>query len=439
MLSASFLEFIKAEKLFDKNEHVLLAISGGLDSVVLAYLLSQNNFQFSLAHMNFQLRAEDSDKDEEFVRQLAIQLDVKFFVKKVYIDKNAGSTQIQARNLRYNWFNELMDKYSFDKLLTAHHANDLLETALLNLSRGTGIRGLRSILPLQNRIARPLLFAEKSELEEFANRESIEWREDSSNASDHYTRNRIRHHIMPQLLELNPNLLSGFQQTALRLRATEEAWGEKLEEISEKYFSLKDQVIEIDKLILDKSYALIYLSELLSDFGFSLPQLQSFDFNRIGAQLSSSAYVLTVDRRKILLSRLNNNEHTEFFPKKIELNENTVEMPFGALKLKFINKEDVHFGGNQNVAFIDFEKLNEPFEIDIWKEGDKIQPIGMKGKKKISDILIDQKIPLPQKKRTMVLKSGGELVWLIGYKFSDLFKVKKDTSKILQIEYYEGS
>lgn len=161
MLSASFLEFIKTEKLFKKNEHLLLAISGGLDSVVLAHLLSENNFRFSMAHMNFQLRGVDSDKDEEFVKALADQLEVEVFVRRVEIDKNEGSTQIQARKLRYAWFNELIEEYSIGKLLTAHHANDLLETTLLNLSRGTGIKGLRSILPLQNGIARPLLFAEK--------------------------------------------------------------------------------------------------------------------------------------------------------------------------------------------------------------------------------------------------------------------------------------
>ena len=241
MLSASFLEFIKAEKLFEKNEHLLLAISGGLDSVVLAHLLSQNKFQFSLAHMNFQLRGEDSNKDEEFVKALAKQLDVEVYLKRVEIDKNAGSTQIQARELRYAWFNELIEKHSFDKLLTAHHANDLLETALLNLSRGTGIKGLRSILPLQNGIARPLLFAEKLELKKFAKENSIEWREDISNASDYYTRNKIRQHVIPKLLELNPNLISGFQQTALRLRATEEAWNEKLQEVSANYFQFKNQ------------------------------------------------------------------------------------------------------------------------------------------------------------------------------------------------------
>ncbi|WP_296618324.1 tRNA lysidine(34) synthetase TilS [Marivirga sp.] len=435
MLSASFLEFIKKEKLFKKDEHLLLAISGGLDSVVLAHLLSQNHFSFSLAHMNFQLRGEDSNKDETFVRKLAKQLNVKIFVKRVDLDLDAGSTQIQARELRYNWFDELMLEHSFDKLLTAHHANDLLETALLNLSRGTGIKGLRSILPLQNGIARPLLFAEKSELEQFAHDNSYIWREDSSNASDHYTRNKIRHYIIPQLLELNPNLLSGFQQTALRLRATEEAWDEKLQDISKKYFHFKGDDIEIDKSILDKSHVVVHLSELLADYGFHLSQLQAFDFSRVGAQLFASNYVLSVDRDQILLHKITDKQHIEFFPRQIDIKASIIETPFGNLKFEFINIQEVHFSENQNVAFIDYESINEPIEIDLWHEGDKIQSIGMKGKKKISDILIDQKVALPQKKRVMILKSGGEIAWVIGYKFSELFKVNNDTSKILKIEY----
>jgi tRNA(Ile)-lysidine synthase len=435
MLSASFLEFIKAENLFEKNEHLLLAISGGLDSVVLAHLLSQNNFVFSMAHMNFQLRGEDSNKDEEFVKELANQLDVRIYVKRVGIDKNAGSTQIQARELRYAWFDELIEKKSFDKLLTAHHANDLLETALLNLSRGTGIKGLRSILPLQNGIARPLLFAEKSVLKQFAQENSIEWREDISNASDHYTRNKIRQHVIPKMLELNPNLVSGFQQTAWRLRATEEAWNDKLQEISKDYFQFKNKDVEIDKALMKKPHARVYLSELLHDFGFTLSQLQSFDFNRTGAQLLSSSNILSIDRNKILITEIRNEDILKFFPLQIEVKENPITTPLGSLNFEFIKKKELKFDNNQNVAFIDYESLKEPLEIDQWQEGDKIQPIGMKGKKKISDILIDQKIPLPQKKRVMILKSGGEIVWVIGHKFSNSFKVKADTKEIIRIRY----
>ncbi|WKV11845.1 tRNA lysidine(34) synthetase TilS [Marivirga harenae] len=438
MLSESFLDFIKRERLFKKDEHLLLAISGGLDSVVLSHLLKLNNFQFSLAHMNFQLRGNDSELDEQFVRNLAKILGVRVFVKKVEI-KKVGSTQIQARKLRYSWFEELIKEYSFSKLLTAHHANDLLETALLNLSRGTGVSGLRSILPLHDNIVRPLLFAEKEELQKFAEDNSIIWREDISNYSDHYTRNRIRHHIIPELLSINPNMVAGFQQTAVRLRATEAAWKEKLALISNKYFENEGQNVKIDKSILENENALVYLSELLSDYGIGLTQLQSFDFSRVGAQLFGSDYVLSVDRHFIFIIRAKNEDYYSFFPRELNLKEDSVEVPFGLLAWEFIDQQVVNFNQKPNVAFIDYDKLKGRVEIDIWHEGDKIQPLGMKGKKKISDILIDQKVPLHRKQQTIVLKCNEEIVWVVGYKFSDLFKVEKSSSRILRITYYENT
>lgn len=438
MLIAPFLDFINKERLFKKEEPLLLAISGGLDSVVLAHLLKLNDFQFSLAHMNFQLRGNDSELDEKFVKNLAKNLGVEIFVKKVEITE-VGSTQIQARKLRYIWFEELMKKHSFSKLITAHHANDLLETVLLNLSRGTGIKGVRGILPLQNKIARPLLFAGKDELEQFATENSIEWREDSSNASDHYTRNKIRHHIVPLLRSINPNMINGFQQTALRLRATEEAWEEKLASISDKYFEFKSQHIEINKSILQIPHSLIYLSELLSDYGFGLMQFQSFDFNRTGAQLFGSEYLLSVDRDRIFVTKAEDEEVFSFFPKKFNLEKSSLETPFGLFEWNFVDYQEVIFNQNSNIAYIDNNRVEESLEIDIWHEGDKIQPIGMHGSKKISDILIDQKVPLHRKKQTMILKSNNQVVWVVGYKFSDVFKVKNTSSKILRIAFYENT
>ncbi|HET8861318.1 tRNA lysidine(34) synthetase TilS [Marivirga sp.] len=439
MLSKTFLDFITHEKLFEKHDHLLLAISGGLDSVVLAYLLKWNNYTFSLAHMNFQLRGEDSIQDEELVRNLADELEVEVFITKVRINKNLGSTQIQARQMRYEWFQKLIKNNGFAKLLTAHHANDLLETALLNLTRGTGIKGLRSILPLQNGIARPLLFADKSELEQFAINNSIKWREDISNASDDYTRNKLRHHVIPQLKSINPNLLTGFQQTALRLRATEKAWEEKLNEISDEYFRINGAVTEIAKSILNEPHAIIYLSELLSDYGFGLSKLQSFDFERVGAQLLSSTYTLSVDRTHIILTKIQEEHNSLKLPIKVKFDQKTIQLPFGHLKLEFVKLESITFEHNQNIAFFDFDCMQDSLEVDFWKEGDKIQPLGMKGKKKVSDVLIDQKVPLPQKSQVLVLKSEGEIAWVVGYKFSDLYKIKENTNKILRIQYYENS
>jgi len=435
MLSAPFLDYIIKESLFNRHEHLLLAISGGLDSVVLAHLLKHNDFKFSLAHMNFQLRGEDSNQDEQFVRDLAHKLEVEIFIKRVEIKEELGSTQLQARDLRYDWFRRLMKDHGFNKLLTAHHANDLLETTLLNLIRGTGIKGLRSILPLHHNIARPLLFAGKEQIKEYAEENSIEWREDVSNASDKYKRNKIRHDVIPLLMKENPNLLSGIQQTTLRLRAAESVWNEKISKIRKKYVFDWKEGIKIDRRIIKLPQKEVFLYEFLSDYGFNLAQLQSFKFRKIGAQLSSFSYTLVVDRSFLLVNPISDEIQEQFFPIQLQLEDKSMKTPLGLFKWSFIDESDVDYSKGHNVAYIEADKLKEPIVVDLWQEGDKIQPLGMKGKKKISDILIDQKVSLPQKKQTMILKSGGRIVWVVEHKFSELFKVKKDTTKILRIEY----
>ncbi|WMN06463.1 tRNA lysidine(34) synthetase TilS [Marivirga arenosa] len=438
MLSESFLDYIKKESLFERNEHLLLAISGGVDSVVLAHLLRHIGFHFSLAHMNFQLRGEESDKDQEYVESLASELGVPIHVKKVEIQKEKGSTQLQARNLRYKWFEELMLCHSYDKLLTAHHANDQFETVLFNLSRGSGIKGFRGMLPLQNKIARPLLFASKKEIIEYAENEEIDWREDASNETDHYNRNKIRHHIIPQFENLNPNVIKGFQQTSLKMRAAEQAYNNKLDQLKTKFFILTDGEVKIKRSILDIDFPIVYLSDLLSDFDFSLNQLQSFDFDRVGAQLYSNSHMLIVDRKFIFVN-IRGEKTKQEFPQELKIESKLIHTSIGKFKINILDKEEVDFAKNQKLVFIDLESINGTLELDYWQEGDKIQPLGMKGKKKISDILIDQKVPLHQKENKLVLKSEGEVVWLVGHKFSDLFKVKDSTKKVLRIEHYENS
>jgi len=438
MLSESFLDYIKKESLFERNEHLLLAISGGVDSVVLAHLLRHIEFHFSLAHMNFQLRGEESDKDQEYVESLASELGVPIHVKKVQIQKEKGSTQLQARNLRYKWFKELMICHSYDKLLTAHHANDQFETVLFNLSRGSGIKGFRGMLPLQNKIARPLLFASKKEIIEYAENAEIDWREDASNETDHYNRNKIRHHIIPQFENLNPNVIKGFQQTSLKMRAAEQAYNNKLDQLKTKYFILTDGEVKIKRSILDIDFPIVYLSDLLSDFDFSLNQLQSFDFDRVGAQLYSNSHMLIVDREFIFVN-IRGEKTKQEFPQELKIESKLIHTSIGKFKINILDKEEVDFAKNKKLVFIDLESINGTLELDYWQKGDKIQPLGMKGKKKISDILIDQKVPLHQKENKLVLKSEGEIVWLVGHKFSDLFKVKDSTKKVLRIEHYENS
>jgi tRNA(Ile)-lysidine synthase len=444
MLTDSFLAFINKEKLFKKEDHLLLAISGGVDSVVLAHLLYQTGYKYSLAHMNFQLRGNDSLLDEAFVENLAKKLNVTCHVKQVVVEKGqaklGGSTQMQARNFRYNWFSELLTKYNYAKLLTAHHAEDSFETALLNLSRGTGIKGLRGILPASSTIVRPLLFTDKSTILAYAQKNNLQWREDISNQSDDYKRNDIRHHVIPKLKGQNPKLFEGFNTSSLKLRAAEEAYDEKIALLKQKYLFYKADQIMISKKILNLKFGLVYLSEFLKPYHFSLQQLLSFSFNQSGAHLEGVEHNLSVDREVLIISVRRASEPVRTTI-KFGNNRGDVKVSAGRvnhhLEWDLLDVADFVQASPKNVALIDFALLKEPLVLRTWKEGDKMKPLGMRGKKKVSDILIDDKTSMPDKEKQLVLESDGEIVWLINRRISEIFKITEQTSTILRLKYIE--
>ncbi len=444
MLTDSFLDFIDKEKLFKKEDHLLLAISGGVDSVVLAHLLLQSGYKFSLAHMNFQLRGNDSELDQKFVEDLAKELNVTCHVRRVVVQKGKSSeghsTQMQARELRYNWFSELSAEYNYTKLLTAHHAEDSFETALLNLTRGTGIKGLRGILPLSKNVARPLLFTDKISIIQFARLNNIKWREDISNQSDDYKRNDIRHHVIPHLKAQNPNLFEGFNTSSLRLRAAESAFTEKIDGLKEEYLKSKADTIFINKKILNLKFGVIYLSEFLKPYDFTLQQLSAFTFKQSGAYLEGKQYVLSVDREYLILSPKDDNDKV-FLQLIFKEQNGRVKVEKGKaghqLHWDIINKPSLKKGVASNIAMVDFNLLNEPIILRTWKEGDRMKPLGMRGYKKISDILIDDKISMPAKEKQLVLESDGEIVWLINRRISENYKITEQTSSVLRLEYHE--
>ncbi|MBK6263929.1 tRNA lysidine(34) synthetase TilS [Marivirga sp. S37H4] len=446
MLTDSFLDFIRQEKLLDKTDDLLLAISGGVDSVVLADLLFQNGFKFEMAHMNFQLRGEDSHKDQSFVESLAQKYQVSCHVKKVEITsldhKKGKSTQMQARQLRYGWFSELMEKHHFNKLLTAHHAEDSLETVLLNLARGTGIKGVRGIKPVNGFLVRPLLFADKNSIRDYAQQQDLQWREDISNQSDAYRRNEMRHHVIPRLVEQNPNLFEGFQATSLRLRAAEEAFEDKISSLKRQYVTEKGKQLIINKEILNLKFGQVYLSEVLKPFGFSLQQLNAFSFVNSGAKLESEDFRLVVDRDQLIVSA--NSEGSAYSQSfTISGNAGTIEGEVMgnrfSLNWQLCNRSEVVFSSEKNVGYFDFDLLTMPLELRNWKEGDRIQPLGMKGKKKVSDILIDGKVSLTDKEQQLIVASGNQIMWLVNHRVSEQFKITEQTQTILRIEYHEIS
>lgn len=444
MLTDSFLDFISKEKLFTKTDKLLLAISGGVDSVVLAHLLSLNGFQFSLAHMNFQLRGDDSEKDQELVETLEKRYEVSCHIEKVKIlkaDTKAGeSTQMQARSLRYQWFESLMLEEGYDFLLTAHHAEDSLETVLLNLIRGTGIKGVRGILPLHDKIARPLLFADKKSIRKYAEDENLIWREDSSNQSDNYRRNEIRHHVVPQLLDQNPNLFSVFGTTSLKLRAAEEAFEEKISRVKSAYAKEESDQLLIDKTLLEEKFGIVYLSELLKPYGFSLQQLESFSFNNTGARLENNRFCMVADRQVLIVFPQPDNESADKLY-IISNNDGTISGIIGgnrfSLKWEACSKTEVDYSANSNIAFLNADELERPLFLRLWREGDKFQPLGMKGKKKISDFLIDEKISIPDKAKQLVLVSGNDIVWLVNQRISEKYKISPKVERVLKFEFHK--
>ena len=404
--------------------------------MVLAHLCKSCNFNFALVHCNFNLRGEESDADEEFVLDLAEQLDVEVFVQnfdtQAYANDYKRSIQMAARELRYNWFEELAHNLKFDYILTAHHADDNLETFLINFTRGTGLNGLTGIPILNGNIVRPMLPFSSEEIENYTQENTIEWREDSSNSSRKYLRNKLRHEVVPILKDINPQLLESFQHTLNHLNDTADIVAESVDNIAQKAIVSLDEddvffkVSEFKNLKNPKAY----LFELLNEFGFTewndvvnLLDAQS------GKQVFSSTHRLVKHRDYLILSEFNHSNHSEE-DIIIEQNHKSVETSIGTLVFKIVQKISEN---DPNTIYVDKDKLVFPLKLRLWRDGDFFCPFGMKGKKKISKYLKDEKLSLVEKERTWVLASNNEIIWVIGKRADERFRVEENTKRILKI------
>ena len=415
---------------------MLIAISGGIDSVVLTHLCHALGLNFSLAHCNFNLRAEESHKDEAFVLELAEALDVEVFIQnfdtEAYAKAHKRSIQMAARELRYDWFKELAEELQFDYILTAHHADDNLETFLINFTRGTGLNGLTGIPMIKNNIVRPLLSFSRAQIETFAKKENILWREDASNASRKYLRNKLRHEVVPILKEINPQLLDSFQNTLVNLNDTADIVEESLDAFSKRAiqsidkFGITYKISEFKKVHNPKAY----LYEIFKGYGFTewndivnLLEAQS------GKLVRSNSHRLIKHRDFLILTDLGNSAQSK---EALFINElaNDIETPIG--ELSFENVEGL-FDVSKSTIFVDKDVLKFPLEFRLWKEGDIFQPIGMTGKKKISKYLKDEKVSLVEKENTWILASDNKVVWLVGKRADDRFKVTKNTKNIIKV------
>lgn len=437
-----FLAYIAEKELFSTNEKVLLAVSGGIDSVVMLRLFADAKLNFGVAHCNFGLRGEESDADEKFVHKLARKAGVPFHVKhfetEQFAEDHKLSIQMAARDLRYNWFEELADSEGYTYIALAHHKNDILETMLLNLTRGTGIAGLHGIVPKRGRFIRPLLFAEKDEVYAFVADKQIIWREDSSNASTKYYRNKIRQEVIPPLQELNPNLPHTIQQTAEKVGAVERFFYAAADALRKEALRREgpDWLLAMEP-ILTTSEPALFLSELLNPWGFSYAQTRELlvvyqqEGTVSGKVFDSPTHRLNIDRKQLVISAKNLQEY-----QSLEFEEEESPVQYGSLQLEWETKEAEGYAINPDrmVAALDKDKLSFPLKIRPWKAGDWFCPLGMNKKKKLSDFMIDQKIPLNLKERVRVVSSGDSIVWVLGYRIDDRFKLTDKSREVLEVK-----
>ena len=420
---------------FLSGKKILLATSGGKDSMVMVHLFQQLDYKIGIAHCNFQLREMESFEDQNFVQEYASANDIPVFITqfdtKAFAEDYKVSTQVAARELRYNWFYELLETEKFDYILTAHHADDNLETFLINLSRGTGLEGLTGIPEQNDIVIRPLLAFSQEEMEEYAKLNNIKWREDSSNASDKYLRNKIRHHLVPMLKELNPNFLSSFHKTQTYLQEAQVMVEDASIMIYQQVAKQEDDTIYFDLKKLKKlpNYK-SYLHQWLKEFGFSAwDDIYDLVESQSGKYVFSPEYRLLKDRDSLILSPINFvNEKEEYF---IDENQKEVNIP---LNLTFCKVADISLTTNSAI-FVDADKLQFPLVLRHWNEGDSFQPFGMNGKsKKVSKLFKDEKLSLLEKENSWLLCSDDQIVWIIGLRQDERFRIENTTKNILKIQ-----
>ena len=434
--------YIQEHALFSvENDALLVAVSGGQDSVALADVLHRLGAQFAIAHCHFGLRGEEADADEQFVRKLAKKYEVpyfaEFFQTKAFAEQEGISTQMAARALRYEWFERLRQTQGLAYIATAHHQRDAAETMLLNLTHGTGLAGLHGIPPKNGYLVRPLLGIGKPELFEYLVEQHLIWREDSSNDSPVYQRNRLRQEVLPVLRDINPNLDQTLQFTAERVGGAEEIVRRYVTDTAAQAQRTEEEVTYLDIRLLQKTAATaLVLHELLRPFGFSFPVVKDIvaAFSaEPGRRFESPTHRLVKDREQLVITRRN---LTKFGTHQVQAGQEALKIDGLHLRLDLQEvADDFEVPRGKAVAALDADNLKFPLIVRPWQEGDWFMPIGMKGKKKLSDFLIDQKVPLNLKDNVHVLCSGdGKIAWVIGFRPDERFRVTDDTERVLVVK-----
>lgn len=433
-----FIQFIKENHLCQKGDKLLLAVSGGSDSMVMCDLFIRNGFNIGLAHCNFQLRAGDANRDENFVKQYAEKKYIPFFSirfdTEAFSQKNKISIQQAARELRYNWFEQIRQQHQYTFIATAHHLNDNIETLLLNFFKGTGIHGLHSIPLKQGKIIRPLLFLSKKEILDYIDLHKVDFVEDISNLSEKYTRNYLRHQVIPALEKRFPHLIHQLGQNIERFKDAEQLYEQAIDLHKKKLIEERGEEIFIPVLKLKKSHPLSAVTyEIFKPYNFSFEQSQQIMRlldSESGKVIRSKTHQLLRDRKWLILSPFEIKK-----PTHVLIEGSTQQVETQDLKLKFKKKaaENYVIPNDENVASLDASKINYPLILRKWKHGDYFYPLGMRKKKKLSRFFIDKKLSLNEKEKVWVLESNQRIIWVVGLRIDERFKVTKATKEVLQV------
>ncbi len=439
-----FLHFINSQKLFKKEDPILLAVSGGIDSMVMCDLLLKCGYQVGLAHVNFELRGAESDEDQVFIQSFSRQKNIPFFTvnfpAKSLAKEQKRSIQELARDLRYEWLEEIRQKNNYKFLATAHHLNDSIETILYNWTKGTSIKGLLGIPTRNGSIVRPLLGIKREEIEEYAIEHKIKFREDSSNLEGKYSRNKIRHHVTPILKEINPN----FEQTVAAnlhpLSDVHNIYQWAISSFLKKELKENGEKLELKIKNLDFFPApetLLY--EWLKPYGFNgqqAAQIWSRRKGQAGAMFFSSSYQLLIDREKFILEeRIEKNILQKTYT--LEKDVAFLQMEDAKIQISFFSDRPKSFKSDVNVAFLDADHLVYPLIVRHWKKGDSFYPLGMNGhSKKLQDLFTDLKLPRTQKEKVWIIENGdGKICWVVGFRIDDRFKITSNTENVMKLKY----
>ena len=433
-----FQAYINRCNLIAEGDKLVLALSGGIDSMVLADLLLKAKVEFVVAHCNFHLRSEESDGDEKFVRDYADRNGIRYFVKhfdtEKYASENGISIEMAARDLRYAWFEQLRQQLGYNKIAVAHHADDQAETFFINLLRGAGLRGLKGMLPQNGIIIRPLLWASREKIHQYAVENQIVWREDHTNAESVYLRNKIRNRLLPAFDELKPEARQGLYKSLEYLASENELYRELLKEKLAQIVKRNDEVQSFptfNSQLSTLNFQLLF--EWLRQYNFNADQCR-FIFETmntgIGNKYFSSTHQLIIGRDDLQLSEIKAVENEEV---QIGVGEDVIVLPIHLCFSKLEKTPDFVIDKSSDVAQLDFDKLKFPLTLRHWRHGDRFHPLGMKGSKLLSDFFVDQKFTEWQKRNVWLLVSAdGDILWMVGHRIDDRFKIKKETKTIFE-------